>query len=77
MSCVGVARLGELAPFFRSTACNNRSMLTEESRRICVESVEFVFTEMERFQRLFESGASCTQTFGDGATSLAEFMAKV
>jgi Apea-like HEPN len=52
-------------------------MLTDEDCLICVESVEFVLTEMERFQKLFASGASFTQTFGDGPASLAEFMAKV
>lgn len=52
-------------------------MLTDEDSHICVESVEFVLTEMERFEKLFASGASFPQTFGDGPASLAEFMAKV
>lgn len=58
-------------------ACNNRCMLTSQSRLSCVEAADFVLTEIERFQKLFQSGASFTETFGDSHSSLTEFMSNV
>ena len=60
-----------------SFACHNRRMLTENDKQSCVEATEFVLSEMERFQKLFASGASFPQIFGAGHSSLGEMTAQV
>jgi Apea-like HEPN len=52
-------------------------MLNDEGRLQCIAASEFILSEMDRFQKLFQSKASFTQTFGDDHSSITEFMSKV
>jgi hypothetical protein len=52
-------------------------MLAEKDKRNCIVAADFVLLEIERFQKLFASGSSFPQIFGDGHNSLGEFTAKV
>ncbi len=53
------------------------SIIPDEIKLRCDGEVDFIVSEMERFHRLAQSGASFTQQFGDGPKALLEMTATI
>lgn len=66
-----------LGKFAMHRACHNRGMLTASDKQTCIETAEFVLTEIERFIKLFEASANFKETFGQGHQALGEFTAHI
>lgn len=52
-------------------------MLPENGKQSCVETAEIVLSKMERFQKLFASGASFPHIFRAGPSPDGELIAQI